>query len=441
VSTFSQPAANTAVIAPMRALFPTIVRAMSSSLGSSRLLLRPARGARPRAFGGVVDESIDVDSPVAPSPFRPPEPLTGLTRRERGDSGGTLRTILLNPGPVNVSRRVTTALARGDLCHREPEAYALLDRIRTRLVEAFAAPRTFMAVLVTGSGTAALEMAVTSVLSPRGRLVVVANGVYGQRIAAMAAAARLPHTVVESDWTKGPDLAAVERAVAEPDVEAIALVHHETTTGLLNPVAAVSAIARRHGKLVLVDSISGLAGDPLDANGVDLIVGTANKCIQGLPGMAFVLVRAEVLARLAAYPPRSLYLSLATYVNNPMPFTPAVQVAYALDEALAELLEEGVAARIARYGRAAAQLRTGFSRLGLKCVLPPELRSSSITSLWFPPGRTYAELHDALKARGFVIYEGQGRLAQEVFRVANMGHVMPADFERFLGALGEVLGS
>jgi 2-aminoethylphosphonate-pyruvate transaminase len=342
---------------------------------------------------------------------------------------------------VNVSRRVTTALARGDLCHREPEAYALLDRIRTRLVDAFTPPGAFTAVLVTGSGTAALEMAVTSVLSPSGRLIVVSNGVYGQRIAAMAAAAGLPHTVVESDWTRAPDLDAVERAIAAPDVEAVAIVHHETTTGLLNPVAAVAAIARRHGKLVLVDSISGLAGDPLDTSGVDLVVGTANKCIQGLPGMAFVLVRSEVLARLATLPPRSLYLSLATYVKNPMPFTPAVQAAYALDEALAELLEEGVAARIARYGRAAAHLRTGFARLGLRFVLPPELRSSSITSLWFPPGRTYAELHDALKARGFVIYEGQGRLAKEVFRVANMGHVTPADFDRFLAALGEVLAS
>ena len=349
--------------------------------------------------------------------------------------------ILLNPGPVNVSPRVTAALGRGDICHREPEAYALLDRIRARLCEAFAPGGGFTAVLVSGSGTAALEMAVTSVLSPAGRLVVVANGVYGERIAAMATAARLAHTVVAGEWTSPPDLAAVERAVAAPGVEAVAIVHHETTTGLLNPVAEVGAIARRHGKLLLVDSISGLAGDALDLAAADLVVGTANKCIQGLPGMAFVLVRTPVLARLATHPPRSLYLALPTYVKNPMPFTPAVQAGYALDEALAELLEEGVAARIARYGRAAAQLRAGFERLGLACVLPAALRSSSITSLRFPPGRSYAALHDGLKARGFVVYEGQGPLAREIFRVANMGHLVAADFERFLAALGEVLAA
>ena len=124
-----------------------------------------------------------------------------------------------------------------------------------------------------------------------------------------------------------------------------------------------------------------------------------------------------------------------------MPFTPPVQLAYALDEALAELLEEGVAARIARYAGAARLLRDGFTRLGLRFVLPPALRSNSITSLWLPGGRTYAALHDGLKARGFVIYEGQGRLAREIFRVANMGQIARADFERFLVGLAEVLGA
>jgi 2-aminoethylphosphonate-pyruvate transaminase len=355
--------------------------------------------------------------------------------------------ILLNPGPVNVSPRVTAALARGDLCHREPEFAALLASIRRRLVEAFAPRGGFTAVVLTGSGTAALEAAVTSTLSARGRLVVVRNGVYGERIAAMAEAARLPVTTVDGAWTDPPDLAAVERALAEPDVEAVAIVHHETTTGLLNPVAEVGRLARAHGKLLLVDSVSGLAGDALDFDevGADLVVGTANKCIQGLPGMSFVLVRESAMARIATYPRRSLYLSLGVHheaqVRGAVPFTPAIQVGYAFDEALAELLEEGVAARVARHGKMAALLRAGFAELGLGFVLPPPLRSSSITALWLPPGQTYAAMHDALKARGFVIYEGQGRLQREIFRVANMGHLTAGDFERFLKALRETLAA
>ena len=353
--------------------------------------------------------------------------------------------ILLNPGPVNVSPRVTAALARGDMCHREPEANELLARIRQRLAEAFAPRGGFGAVLVTGSGTAALETAVTSVLSATGRLLVVSNGVYGERIAAMAAAARLPHSVIETSWTSPPDLARLAREAAAPDVEAIAVVHHETTTGLLNPVAEVGRLARAHEKLLLIDSVSGLAGDALDleAVGADLVVGTGGKCIQGFPGLSFVLVRQSVVPRLLAHPRRSLYLSLAGYweaqERSTTPFTPAVQIAYALDEALAELLDEGVAARIARYAAAAQLLRAGFTRLGLQGLLPAELRSNTITALRIPGGHTYASLHDGLKARGFVIYEGQGKLRDEVFRIANMGHLDQKDFERCLVALREVL--
>src|SRR5581483_2281312 len=229
--------------------------------------------------------------------------------RARGDDGADAArargraVILLNPGPVNVSARVTAALARGDMCHREPECDALLASIRARLLAAFAPAGGFTAVVLTGSGPAALEAAVTSVLSPRGRLVVVANGVYGERIAAMADAARLPATVVQGRWTDVPDVAAVERAIAAPDVEAVAVVHHETTTGLLNPVATVGRLARSAGKLLLVDSVSGLGGEPLDldAVGADLVVGTAGKCIQAFPGMSFVLVREAGMERLAAY--------------------------------------------------------------------------------------------------------------------------------------------
>jgi 2-aminoethylphosphonate-pyruvate transaminase len=355
--------------------------------------------------------------------------------------------ILLNPGPVNVSPRVTAALARGDMCHREPEFADLQASIRERLVQAFAPGGRFTSVLLTGSGTAALEAAVTSVLSARGRLVVVANGVYGERIATMATAARLPHTVVDGSWTEPPDLDAVERAVGADDVEAVAVVHHETTTGLRNPIADVGRVARRHGKLLLVDAVSSLAGDPLDVEevGADLIAGTGGKCIQAFPGLAFVLVRRTAMERLAGHPRRSLYLSLPVHheaqARRTVPFTPAVQLAYALDEALAELLEEGVANRVARYAAAARVLREGFERLGLRFVLPAGLRSNSITALRLPPGRTYGALHDGLRAEGFVIYEGQGKLARDIFRVANMGALTRDDFAGFLRALETVLGA
>ncbi|HEY8516812.1 MAG TPA: alanine--glyoxylate aminotransferase family protein [Candidatus Binatia bacterium] len=355
--------------------------------------------------------------------------------------------ILLAPGPVNVSPRVTRALARGDLCHREPEFSDLLDAVRAKLVRSFAPQGGWVAVPLTGSGTLALEAAVTSSVSRGRKMLVVANGVYGERILEMAQTAGIDTVVVRGNWGTPPDLAAIDAALAADDaIEVVALVHHETTTGLLNPVAEVGRIVRRHGKVFLVDAISGLAGDEmqLDAWGVDVCVGVANKCIQGLPGVGFVLARKSEMERMAAIPPRSVYMHLPRHFQahekRTVPFTAAVQVMYALDEALDELLEEGVDRRIARYARAAAQLREGFAKLGLRFLLPPELRSNSITTLSLPPGFEYRELHDRLREDGFVIYEGQGQLSREVFRVANMGALTEDDFARFLVSLARALG-
>ncbi|HZR84980.1 MAG TPA: alanine--glyoxylate aminotransferase family protein [Candidatus Binatia bacterium] len=353
--------------------------------------------------------------------------------------------ILLNPGPVNVSPRVTAALRRGDVCHREPEFSDLLDSVRSKLVRAFA-PTGWAAVPLTGSGTLALEAAVSSSVAPGRKLLAIVNGVYGERIAEMARVHGIAVVELGRSWTEAPEPADVAAALAaDPAIEVVALVHHETTTGLRNPVRAVGEAVRAAGRVFLVDAISGLAGDPLelDAWGVDVCVGVANKCIQGLPGIGFVLARERELARMAELPPRSVYMHLprhhAAHEKRTVPFTAAVQVLYALDEALSELLEETVAGRIERYARAAAQLRAGFDELGLEMLLPPALRSNSITALALPAGVEYAALHDRLKADGFVIYEGQGKLARAAFRVANMGALASADFARFLESLARAL--
>jgi 2-aminoethylphosphonate-pyruvate transaminase len=353
--------------------------------------------------------------------------------------------VLLNPGPVNVSPRVRQALLGPDLCHREPEFAAVVQSVRARLVRCFGGPAAYGAVALTGSGTLAVEAMISSGVGS-GTLLVVNNGVYGQRIADMAAAHGIPARVIESSWVAPLDVGRLEECLrADPAIEAIAVVHHETTTGLLNPVAEIGALGRRHGKRLLVDGVSSLAGDGIDLerDGVDLIAGTANKCLQGLPGICFVLARRDTLAALAAVPPRSVYLHLPSHFaaqeRGSMLFTMAVQAAYACDAALAELEEETVAGRVARYRGAAELLRAGFAALGLECIVPAGHRSNSLTALRLPPDLAYARLHAELKARGFVIYEGQARLQSEIFRVANMGHLTRADFTRFLEALSDIL--
>lgn len=352
------------------------------------------------------------------------------------------RIILLNPGPVNVTERVRQALLQPDLCHREPECAQLIQSIRKKLLTAFGLDRTFLTALISGSGTAALEMAVSSCLGDGQSLLVVRNGVYGERIATMAAAHRMPTVTLDYEWGQPPVLDDIERALtAHPEIGVVALVHHETTTGLLNPVHEVGELAHRHGKKLLIDAISSLAGDALDfeRSHVDYCVGTANKCLQGFPGVSFVLVRKEEMDTLAQHPARSvycdLYKNLKAQEQGETLFTPAVQVHYALDAALDELIEETVPARIERYATAARMLRNGFNDMGLEYLVDAAHRSNSLTALKLPDGVAYETLHDELKKQGYVIYAGQGGLKQSIFRIANMGDIRTEEFQRLLDVL------
>jgi 2-aminoethylphosphonate-pyruvate transaminase len=358
-----------------------------------------------------------------------------------------MKTILLNPGPVNVTDRVRAALNGPDLCHRETEYFELQDALRAALLRVFDAPAAdFTSVILTGSGTAMVEAIIGSGVSAAGRLLVVQNGVYGERIARMARVHGIAHDVLDAAWTERPALDALDARLASGGYEALAVVYHETTTGLLNDLPAIAAIARAHGVRVLVDAVSALAGEPLDFRAwlPDAVACTANKCVQGLPGLSFAILRRPFVQAMAAFPERSLYLHLPRHHDEQerrsTPFTPAVQVGYALRAALEELGDETVSGRIARYARAAALVRAGMEALGLRLLLPESLRSNTLTAVRLPSGVDYSRLHDALKARGFVIYAGQGALAATLFRVATMGDVTEADYRRFVDALGATLG-
>jgi 2-aminoethylphosphonate-pyruvate transaminase len=356
-----------------------------------------------------------------------------------------MKTILLNPGPVNVSARVRQALNGPDLCHREPEFYDLQDAIRSRLLDAFGVAGQYTSVLLTGSGTAMVEAMIASGVEENGRLLVLQNGVYGDRMVRIARAHRICCDVVECPLTERHDLERVDTQLRAERYDALAVVHHETTTGLLNDLAPIAEMCRRRGVRLLVDGVSALAGERFDfADWMpDAVACTANKCVQGLPGLSFALVRRDFMAAMASFPERSVYLHLprhfAEQEKRSTPFTPAVQTAYALRVALDELCAETVAGRVARYGRASAVVRRGATGLGLDLLLPEKLRSTTMTSITLPLGVSYEHLHDALKRSGFVIYAGQGPLADSVFRVACMGDVAESDYRRFVATLGAVL--
>lgn len=342
--------------------------------------------------------------------------------------------ILLNPGPVNVSDRVRLAAAMEPMCHREPEYFDLQDEVRARLVELFRLPREFAAILIAGSGTSAVEAMIASGVPAGRKLLVVNNGVYGDRIAKMAAAHAIPFEEVRFPWDQPADPDAVAKRAK--GAGAVAAIHHETTTGLVNPISEIARAAREAGARFLVDSVSGLAGDPIDVTQTDFCAGTAGKCLQGLPGVSFVFARREALTDA---PRRSVYLDLAELgakqdARN-TPFTPVVPIVNAFREALREAAEEGLEQRLERYRETAAFLRAGYERLGLRLWLPHRRLSNTLTTLAMPAGRTYASVHDALKREGFVIYAGQGSLEREAFRISNMGWIPRAEFARLLQVL------
>jgi 2-aminoethylphosphonate-pyruvate transaminase len=350
--------------------------------------------------------------------------------------------ILLNPGPVTLSPRVREALLRDDLCHREPEFAELSLDIRARLERIYLeGADAYAAVLLTGSGTAAVEAMLTSLVPPTAKTLVVANGIYGERMATMLLRHRRPHTLIQAPWLDPLPLQRIDEALAaDPGVAFVACVQHETTTGRLNTIDALGEICRRRGVGLLLDAVSSFGAEELRFAEWNLIAAAAaaNKCLHGVPGTAFVLARRDTLGACADHA-NSLYLDLHPLFREQRagwsPFTQSVQGFFALQEALREFDEGGGrVARQDRYAAISARLRRDLPGLGAPLLLAEGDCASMLSAFRLPLGVGYAALHDGLKQRGFTIYAGQGRLAPEIFRIATMGAITDADVDRLLDA-------
>ncbi|MBJ9964935.1 2-aminoethylphosphonate aminotransferase [Burkholderia seminalis] len=348
--------------------------------------------------------------------------------------------LLLNPGPVTLTERVRRSLLQPDLCHRESEFFDLQDEARARLVAAYELdPAEWTAVLMTGSGTAAVESMIAALVPQDGKLLVIENGVYGERITQIATQYGIAHDVLKHEWMQAPDLAQVAARLDAGGYTHVAVIHHETTTGRLNDLGAIAEVCRARGVKMLVDGVSSFGAEAIDFAGgdIDAVAATANKCLHGVPGAAFVIVRRGALAKAAS---RTYYLDLGRLAKlqdqRNTPFTPSVHAYYALVEALREFDEAGGwRARHAHYKALADQAQAGLAARGMPLVLPEGASSVVLRAYRLPQGVTYEALHDGLKARGFVIYAGQGGLSKELFRISTMGAIQAADVERLLEGL------
>lgn len=355
--------------------------------------------------------------------------------------------ILLNPGPVNLSERVRAALLRPDLCHRETEFADLQDQIRERLLATYDLdPERWAAILLSGSGTAAMEAMISSLVPDQGKLLVIENGVYGERLSKIAQIHGIPHTALHHNWGAEIDIQQLEQMLTEKlGITHVAAVHHETTTGRLNDLAVIGALCRRHNAQLLIDGVSSFGAEALafEEWGISALAATANKCLHAAPGAAFVIVRR---GNLPTNPPcRSLYLNLATYCQEQdqrnTPFTPAIQCFYGLSEALHELADAGGWQTRREHYRHLADLvvADGLSQMGIEPLLPRGSSSCVLRSYHLPSDIDYETLHDELKQQGFIIYAGQGGLVVKIFRISTMGAISVQDMQRFLAAVKNIL--
>lgn len=355
-----------------------------------------------------------------------------------------MKQTLLNPGPVNVTERVRRALLGPDICHREEEFYSLLKDTRERLLKIFGISKSHTAIFFSGSGTSALEAILSSYAATGRTALVLSNGVYGERVEKILKIHGAPTLTLARPIGKFPNLSDIEAVLKKfPKIGAVAMVHHETSSGMLNPLRAVGKLAKKYRKTFIVDAISSLGAEAIDFSVVDFLAGTSGKCLHGFPGVSFAIVSKKTLISFENQKPKTFSLSLCeawhSQKNNETSFTPAVQIFYAFCEALKELENEGLHRRRKNYALRSALIQRSLRALGVKSIIDPACQSHVLNAFWLPKGLSYKTLHDTLKKKGFTIYAGQARLKNKIFRVANLGDISMNDLRRFVQCFRKII--
>lgn len=358
------------------------------------------------------------------------------------------RNVLLNPGPATTTDSVKLAQVVTDICPREKEFGDLMEYCATEITKFVGDPKEYATVLFGGSGTATVEAILSSVIPENGKVLIIDNGAYGKRMCQITEIYKINTVIFESSSIVPIDLKALEEVIKkEKGLTHLAIIHHETTTGLLNDITAVGKICERHNLSFIVDSMSGFAAIPVDMKAMNIhyLAASSNKNIQGMAGIGFAICNKEALLATQSIPMRNLYLNLyAQYAyfekTHQTRFTPPVQTFYALKQAIIETKEETVEKRYARYSLAWETLLAGIEELGLEYLIDKEHHSKIITSIIEPKSEKYNfdEMHDFFFEKGFTIYPGKVN-AYDTFRISNIGQIDYTDIRNFLIVLKEYL--
>ena len=360
------------------------------------------------------------------------------------------RKILLNPGPATTSVRVKESLVVEDICPREKEFGQLVESVGKKAKKVVNADKNYECVLLGSSGTGAMESCLNACVDANDGILIVENGAYGQRMGQICEVSGIRAETIRFEWNREIDLKKVESFLATDSsrFRVLAFVHHETTSGILNPLSELHGLAVKYNLISLADAMSSYAGIPIDLkkNSIDYLISSSNKCIQSMAGIGIVIAKSRELETIKNFPKRSFYLDLyknfvSQKEHRQFLFTPPVQVLYALDEALEEFFEEGgVAARSERYAELYSTMYEGMNALGFKPLLKEKNNSKILTTFFEPQDARYLfdDMHNFLYERGFTIYPGKIG-TQKTFRISNIGQLRVEDLQLFLKCVEDYL--
>lgn len=359
------------------------------------------------------------------------------------------RNVLLNPGPATTTDTVKMAQIVPDICPREKEFADRMAQFRKDILGVVHAdPKEYTSVLFCGSGTICIDVCVNSLLPEGRKMLIVDNGAYSSRAAEVCRCYGLPHIDLKSSVYDIPDIKTIEEALeADPDIAVVYCCHHETGTGVLNPIREIGAAAHRHGAILIADTTSSLGMIPIDVkrDNIDFCMASAQKGIMAMTGLSFVIGKTAEVVKSKDYLVRSFYCNLYQQYagfekNGEMRFTPPVQTVYAALQGLKEYYEEGETPKYERHLRVNKAIHEGLAKLGLKEAIRPEIQSGLVVSVLYPedPRWDFGKVHDYCYERGFTIYPGKISTS-DTFRLCSLGAIDENDIKDFFAVFTEAL--
>ena len=359
------------------------------------------------------------------------------------------RNVLLNPGPATTTDTVKMAQIVPDICPREKEFAERMAQFRKDILGVVHAdPKEYTSVLFCGSGTICIDVCVNSLLPDGRKMLIVDNGAYSSRAAEVCRCYGLPHIDLKSSVYDIPDLKVIDETLdANPDIAVVYCCHHETGTGVLNPIREIGAIAHRHWAILIADTTSSLGMIPIDVerDNIDFCMASAQKGIMAMTGLSFVIGRTSEVIKSKDYPVRSFYCNLYQQYagfekNGEMRFTPPVQTVYAALQGLKEYYEEGETPKYERHLRVNKAIHEGLAKLGFKEAIRPEIQSGLVVSVLYPEDQRwdFGKVHDYCYERGFTIYPGKISTS-DTFRLCSLGAIDEGDIRDFFTVFTEAL--